>query len=263
MEKHILFFDIDGTLVVEERGYVPLSTQVAIKRAQQNGHLVFVNSGRVRCEIEPNILDLHVDGYICGCGCYIEYKNEVLLSKTLSHELSKQIAEDMETYQLDGVLEGTNHIYFRRPCRRASLERARKHFLSVIGDAVKDWTDPKICCDKLAIWFDEHSDMEGFQEKYKDVFEFIRREIDFYELIPHGYSKATGIEYICKHLDIPLDHVIAVGDSTNDLSMLKFVKKSIAMGNSNPVLFDYVDYITTDISDNGIYNGLKHYEIIK
>ena len=38
--------------------------------------------------------------------------------------------------------------------------------------------------------------------------------------------------------------------------MLEYTKESIAMGNSNPVIFDHVTYKTTDINDDGVFlNG--------
>ena len=48
----------------------------------------------------------------------------------------------------------------------------------------------------------------------------------------------------------------------NDVSMLAYTKESVAMGNSNPQLFDIVTYKTTDIKNDGIYNALKHFHII-
>ncbi|NRY46482.1 hydroxymethylpyrimidine pyrophosphatase-like HAD family hydrolase [Clostridium beijerinckii] len=44
--------------------------------------------------------------------------------------------------------------------------------------------------------------------------------------------------------------------------MLKYVKNSIAMGNSTPLLFDLVSFVTKDIEDDGIKYALKHYNII-
>ena len=44
--------------------------------------------------------------------------------------------------------------------------------------------------------------------------------------------------------------------------MLKYVNNSIAMGNSNPILFDLVKFITKDINEGGIEYALKHYEMI-
>ena len=80
--------------------------------------------------------------------------------------------------------------------------------------------------------------------------------------MPKGFSKASGIEFLIKELNIPYENTYAIGDSTNDLSMLQYAKNSIAMGNSNPVLFDLVSYVTDDIEKDGIYNALKHYSLI-
>ncbi len=86
--------------------------------------------------------------------------------------------------------------------------------------------------------------------------------MNFYEIVPKGFSKASGIEFLINELNIPFENTYAIGDSTNDLPMLKYVKNSIAMGNSNPLLFDLVSYVTTDIEEDGIYKALKHYSLI-
>ena len=44
--------------------------------------------------------------------------------------------------------------------------------------------------------------------------------------------------------------------------MLQYVENSIAMGNSNPILFDFVSFVTKHINDDGISHALKHYKII-
>ena len=75
-------------------------------------------------------------------------------------------------------------------------------------------------------------------------------------------AKATGIQTFIDLIGASIDDCISIGDSTNDLPMLTYTKESVAMGNSNPVLFDYVTYITTDIEDDGIYNALKHFNVI-
>lgn len=80
--------------------------------------------------------------------------------------------------------------------------------------------------------------------------------------MPKGFSKASGIRDVIKLLDIKKENTYAIGDSTNDLEMLQFSGHSIAMGNSNKKLFDVCSYITDDIEEDGIYNALKHYNLI-
>ena len=78
--KSIIFFDIDGTIVTEdERAVIPESTREAIKETRKIGNLTFINSGRTAFNISPKVKELGFDGYICGCGTYIEYGGKVLL----------------------------------------------------------------------------------------------------------------------------------------------------------------------------------------
>ena len=49
MNKAALFFDVDGTLIDEQTKIVPESTLRALKQARENGHLVFINTGRTSC----------------------------------------------------------------------------------------------------------------------------------------------------------------------------------------------------------------------
>lgn len=52
MSRKMLFFDIDGTLVAEGTHYLPQSAVNAIRKARENGHLVFINTGRTRFSID-------------------------------------------------------------------------------------------------------------------------------------------------------------------------------------------------------------------
>ena len=50
----------------------------------------------------------------------------------------------------------------------------------------------------------------------------------------------------------------AIGDSLNDLPMFSAVSTSISMGNGDK-LKPYADYVTDDISEDGIYNAMKKF----
>lgn len=57
-DRKILFFDIDGTLITEDgRRYFPDSARRALAQARANGHLVFINTGRVYCNVTDEIKD--------------------------------------------------------------------------------------------------------------------------------------------------------------------------------------------------------------
>ena len=73
MPRKIMFFDIDGTLMEDSAShFVPESTVTALRKAREAGNLLFVNTGRPVINVDADVRVLGFDGYICGCGTYIE-----------------------------------------------------------------------------------------------------------------------------------------------------------------------------------------------
>lgn len=264
MNKYAIFFDIDGTIVPEDKGPIPESTKEAIRLARENGHYTFINTGRTYPSLDQFIKDLQFDGYVCGCGTNIYFHEKELFKEELGCELSREIVKDLIECKIDGILEGKDNVYYRDVCLHPQvhmIKHSRDSFNNK-SNLQKLWDDEEIAFDKMALWIVEDSDFETFRRKYEDRFEFITRDSDFYELVPLGFSKASGMEFIENYLNISHEHTIAIGDSMNDMSMLSYAGISIAMGNSHPYLLDKVTYVTADIYDDGIYKALKHYQII-
>ena len=67
----IVFIDVDGTLVDYEN-HLPESAVLAIRKARENGHKVYISTGRSKAEIYQNIWDIGLDGMIGGNGSYVE-----------------------------------------------------------------------------------------------------------------------------------------------------------------------------------------------
>ncbi|MDY3827519.1 MAG: Cof-type HAD-IIB family hydrolase [Clostridium sp.] len=263
-EKKIIFFDIDGTLISDKNYTIPDSTVTALKELKSKGNLAFINTGRTSYEITDVIRKLDFDGYVCGCGTYVEYKDKVLLSKSLGTEKTSEIIQDIINCKLEAILESQTGIYFDKPeniTHKIILQIIEQHKIEGFYKS-NTWYQDNIDINKFVIFLNSNSNFETFFNKYKAEFDFIKRTDDFYEVVPKGYSKASGIEFIINKLNIPYENTFAIGDSTNDLPMLKYVNTSIAMGNSSPEIFDSVSYITTDLHNNGIHNALKHFNLI-
>lgn len=81
--RKLLFFDIDKTLLTPYPWAVPASARIALKKAHDNGHLLFVNSGRTYAMIPEIIRKIGFDGYVCGCGSQIYMNGELLFSSSI------------------------------------------------------------------------------------------------------------------------------------------------------------------------------------
>ncbi|WP_455529909.1 HAD family hydrolase [Ruminococcus sp.] len=259
----IIFFDIDGTIATEdERSFIPQSTRDAIAQTRKNVNLTFINSGSTAFNISPKVKELGFDGYICGCGTYIEYGGKVLFYRTIEKDECRRIAELMRKCNVTPVYEHMDGYFFDDQTPTCD---GLKFFMEVFVDSGIDVSgrveDEDFCFDKFVIWTTPESDMELFRKEIGKDFSIIDRGGGFYENVPLGYSKATGIEFILKKLGIPMEKAYAIGDSMNDLPMLEAVPNSIAMGGAERI-YPYVSYITTPIEQDGIANALRHFGLL-
>lgn len=259
----VIFFDIDGTIATEDgRFHIPESTRNAISRTREKGNFTFINSGRTLFNINPEIRKLGFDGYLCGCGTYIEYDNEILLHYTPEKSFCREIACLIRECRVTPVYEHSDGYFFDdKAVGNPQLDDFMVNFVDDGIDVTRRVDDNDFIFDKFVVWTNPDSNTELFSRKVGKYFSIIDRGNGFYENVPLGYTKATAVDIILEKLNIPRQNAYAVGDSMNDLPMLKAVPNSIAMGGAEK-LYPYVSYITSGIEENGIYNALEHFGLI-
>ena len=128
-----LFFDIDDTLISGLTGTIPESALEALKKVKEQGHEIFINTGRTICSIPAMIKNLDFDGYLCGCGTYLVYKQEVLMESHIPYERGVRYIEAMEQYRMEGFLEGTEDIYFSERISRFEPVESTKRYMASMG----------------------------------------------------------------------------------------------------------------------------------
>lgn len=269
MERKIAFFDIDGTLTSEIDSSIPDSAVQAIRQARKNGHLMFINTGRCLFNLEERFREIGFDGYVCGCGTNIYCKENDALKELLyvkpSPEAITLIRDESRKYHVDTLFESKKCVLYdnKRPFFTKAGKLQVSYFIKRGYDMTLDPDSEDFTFDKFVMWFENIDDLASFRKVSDLYFSCIDRGENFREFVPHGYSKATGIQAILDYYHLSLENAYAFGDSNNDLSMLSYVPHSIAMGNSSPAsLFEQVTYVTTNSSENGIKNALEHFHFI-
>lgn len=262
MNKKIIFFDIDGTIIGEESHVITESTRQAIMKARENGHICMINTGRTKALVGPSITDLiEFDGFIFGCGTMITYHNKEMMHNTLSKELSQRIIDAIHRYEIDAVLEGKEND-FQDELDNIHDDFFKEFILQYGSKGYGRFSEAVGKFDKFFTYIKDVQKMKNFQAEFENELEFIDIKGGFYEVLPKGFSKATGIEYLARTLGISMEDTVAIGDSNNDLTMLKCVNTAIAMGNATQGVKDIADYVTTHVDEDGIWNALKWLGVI-
>lgn len=263
MNRKALFFDIDGTLLTDKTKELPKSASEALKRARDAGHLVFINSGRTRClmkEIEENI---PVDGYLCGCGTYIEIGGRVALHQMISAGRRFEIQKLILKHNLDGILEGPEGCFVQTGQSRMKQIEHVKSVVDLSGALFSaDWTKEPAVFDKFCVLADDKSDITGFLKTLEPDLSAIDRGHGLYECVPAGFNKATAMKYILDYFRIPWEESYAFGDSMNDLAMIKYACNSVIMGSHDKALEEYASFITKDVEDDGIAYAFEKLNIL-
>ena len=85
MDKKIIFLDLDGTLIMHSPNgnFIPNSAQRALQKAKDNGHLIYLCTGRSFSMIDDYLKESElVDGIIGASGACIMINKEIVYHKT-------------------------------------------------------------------------------------------------------------------------------------------------------------------------------------
>ncbi|KGN31704.1 HAD family hydrolase [Knoellia sinensis KCTC 19936] len=77
------------------------------------------------------------------------------------------------------------------------------------------------------------------------------------DINPEGVSKGSALELVRRRLGIEPIHTVAVGDQRNDLEMLTWAARGVAMGNAPDEVKDVADETTLDVDDDGLVPVLQ------
>lgn len=250
--KKLFFFDIDGTIRADETGYIPESTVYSIKKLRENGHKVFINTGRTASNVGEDIRSIGFDGYVFGCGTEVFLGEKRIYRKSFDPSLCMKLAEDIRLCGASPVYERSDILLTDRKTR-VIPEMQELLTQCIMGGAVvadiNSVSDTSY--DKFVVWYDERTDMERFFRLIEKKFDYIDRGYGFAEMIPSECSKADGMKKILYELGAAAEDTVAFGDSLNDAEMLEFAGTGIAMGGAKS-LYSYADYITKELNEDGI-----------
>jgi HAD superfamily hydrolase (TIGR01484 family) len=79
------------------------------------------------------------------------------------------------------------------------------------------------------------------------------------DLAPVGVSKASGLEYVAGHLGLSSTDVLAIGDGRNDVEMLRWAARGVAMGQAVEEVHEAADATTETVYDDGAAVELRRW----
>ena len=271
----MIFLDVDGTLV-DYHNRIPDSAIAAIRKARENGHLVYVCTGRSRAEMQPELWDIGLDGMIGGNGSYVEHHGQVIMHQLISKEDTKAVVDWLHERGLEFYLESNNGLFasenFRERARetmriyamnkgKTAEEVAHQETEDVLHGIVYDGELYRDDLNKISFVLDSYQDhldsKAAFPQLVANTWGGRGETALFGDLGVKDINKAHAIDVLLEHLGAKKEDTIAFGDAKIDISMLEYCEIGVSMGNGGPEILAMADMVTDDVEHDGLYNAFQ------
>ncbi len=256
-EIQAVFFDVDGTLLSHATGRVPESTEKALQLLHEKGIKSIICTGRDIGELEKlPIMHLPFDGYLTLNGNLCLDQDKVLFA---GNEIDPGevdiLVRIFQASKIPFVLIGEKNRYINYVDDIViDTQNSTKGTIPDIGE----YKGEKIYQCLAFVKDKERTMLENTLDMCR-ITSWNKTGID---IISKAGGKAAGLELFLEKYNLCRSNTMAFGDGENDIDMIKYAGIGVAMGNGVPALKEAANYITTDIDDNGIFNALKHFNVI-
>lgn len=254
LSKEIVFFDIDGTLLNDEKEMCQ-TTFAAIKQLQKNGTYVALATGRPPFMFKQLRKKLNIDTFISYTGSYIECENEVIFTNTMDEHKVKKLHQDAIASNDPIMLMGTENMQVtvaNHPDVQEIMNRLQFDYPQI------DVAVPIEPIYQILLF----KDIDELYKQSFPQFRFLQWSPIASDVLPATSSKSIGIKRVIDKLGIDIENTYAFGDGLNDLDMITSVGTGIAMGNAVEEVKNAADYVTDTVDEFGVRNGLLEVGLI-
>ncbi len=262
----MLVLDIDGTLTNKE-GIVAEADRLALIEAQKAGIRISLCTGRIINACKGVLDQLALKGphiFFDGAVVYDLTLKKKVYEQPIPAEIVRKACESAARDNIPLDLFSFSTYFATAKSWRTELRKKLFGIEAVVEDFDTLWRREKIIRGGILLNNTEDEDRvkEFFRKMSKDItlsWSTIPNYPDhhFINVLYKGVSKGTALEALAGHLGLPLDQVAAVGDGSNDISLLSTAGLAVAMQNAPAALKSQADYITADVEHCGVAQAIK------
>lgn len=265
----LLAFDYDGTTA--EDGALPgPRVSAAVAEALAAGVRVVLATGRSYISAARYAAALGLtDPIICFQGAMVKTlagEPETLLAEPLPRDPSREVLAFAEERRLDLTLyseETLYHVHLRYPQsfyerwfglpmqRAESFTEACRQMAARGQHALKG----------LFIGEPQESDrlIDELQTRFGDRLSVVRSHPRFCEVLSPRATKGQALAFLARRFGIAQAETVAVGDSGNDISMIRWAGLGVAMGNASPDVLAAADWVAPPVGEGGLATAIERF----
>ena len=243
-DHYAVFLDIDGTVYCH--GEIVPKNRAAIRLAQQAGHKICINTARSPADIPEKIRNADWDAVVSSIGCNVVVGNRTLLNARIPTQEMARLFDELTAAGYPLMIEGTtvllcNHLFAHDG-----------HCISVQNGAelCENYADEPLAKVFLPGVLPQETQAD-LDRRYK----FFQHR-NYAEFSVKGHDKASGMLLALRAFGTDVSHCIAMGDSVNDLDMLRCAGISVAMGDADARVKQICTHVVCNAEDGGVAQAL-------
>lgn len=227
LEEMLVVSDVDGTLLQAGFG-IPKENIDTIEKFGALGGKFTLATGRGIASVAKytDWVNLSAPAILVNGGIIYDYaQNKVLHEYTLDPGVRVVLREIMDVFPQLGVeLLIRENVVALRMNEEIHNHTAVEHIQMTLTDVdtVGDGWNKVLFADKpdVILLVKEYVEKRSKHDERFKKYDFVQTSKIYFELIPKGVNKATGLEKLAEIVGVKMENTVAIGDFYNDVELL-------------------------------------------
>lgn len=269
MAIKLIGIDVDGTLL-DSRNRLTAETVSALQEAADSGVEVVLATGRMLSECGELLAQLPMIHYAVTCT-----GTEVVDLQTQKTITRHSLTAD-QLRHLCGIFAGLDVMFQIFDSRDGlmhnsawHLDHAERYCNPDLAKAIRRYHAAEADLDsyvaayegptnKIHMFFGSMADKnEAVRRMEGEPFLWMDSQGNDLEIMPLGIDKGVGLRDLAEYLGLETENVMALGDSGNDIGMLRYAGLAVVMGNGTDEAKVLADRITLDNDHDGVAAAVR------
>lgn len=266
MKYDLIALDLDGT-ALNPKNTVSPAVREAVAWARARGVHVVVSTGRICSEAAEFAQMMGADDEMVtsgGATLSMASENSCTMRISIPWEPAVRAAAIVERVGMTSMIYAGEHLYITPYDEMFfSQYKTNEGFLSskqVVPSVAEYIATHHLSVDKIFCRSRDPFMLRMARRQIASIpgVRVMSSADDNIEIISPLADKGSALAVLCEHMGTTLDRCIAMGDSENDLEMLRAVAMPVAMGNANDEVKSIAKYITETNAHDGVAKAIYH-----
>ena len=276
----IISLDLDGTLL-DSRKRLSETNRAALEEAAAKGVLIVPTTGRFFGMMPQAIRDLPFVRYaitINGAQVYDRETDTAIVREEIPLGMALDLMRLIDGYDVIYDCYRSNWGWMTASLQEKAEDYATDaHYVKMVREFRNPVPDLKAHLESTAEEGDVQKVMlfarntpgseavtKALSEAVAERFPLIKTTSSTWnnlELNIATAHKGNSLKRFAEHLGYTLDNCMALGDGTNDLSMIEAAGLGVAMSNAHPLVLAAADHVTVSNDEDGVAEAIRRFVV--